>query len=265
MECYPAKNPHRARRQLPVAVASLKRKHSTFYQDPVQAAADGRVFQLAGLPDPGIDRGEPTQERDTRLHISFWLTSLAHSWGSSRTKLLYLDHSGTSLYSPQLQVALNLPPHPRVGAYLKTRVLLHFELLRCRRQQLAAQSFVFQRLHLPAPNSRTFACHLAAYRQLPPSQVPLSIRPGTFKLPPSPYHPLVLVGPGTGVAPMRSVVLERRWRRERLRQPGGDGSEDMAVVVAAAPAPPDTLFFGCRCEGVCGDLMVTVVVVGGLW
>eukprot|EP00903_Cladosiphon_okamuranus_P011401 g10744.t1 len=77
------------------------------------------------------------------------------------------------------------------------------------------------------------------------ADVPLSIRPGTLKLPPSPHHPLVLVGPGTGVAPMRSVILERRRQREGLRQPGVDGSEDMPVVVAAA-APPDTLFFGCR-------------------
>lgn len=75
-------------------------------------------------------------------------------------------------------------------------------------------------------------------------QVPLSIRPGTFKLPQSPHHPLILVGPGTGVAPMRSVVLERRRQRGGLRWPRGDGagaaSGGMGVRV------PDTLFFGCR-------------------
>eukprot|EP00752_Nemacystus_decipiens_P004323 g3948.t1 len=77
------------------------------------------------------------------------------------------------------------------------------------------------------------------------AEVPLSIRPGTFKLPRSPHHPLVLVGPGTGVAPMRSVVLERRRRRrEGLKRPGGDGLEAMSA--APAGAPPDTLFFGCR-------------------
>eukprot|EP00903_Cladosiphon_okamuranus_P014088 g13095.t1 len=76
------------------------------------------------------------------------------------------------------------------------------------------------------------------------AEVPLCIRPGTFKLPQSPHHPLILVGPGTGVAPMRSVVLERRRRREELRRPGGDGAGAVAWDMAAGV--PDTLFFGCR-------------------
>lgn len=56
-----------------------------------------------------------------------------------------------------------------------------------------------------------------------PSEVALWVRPGTF--PPALIadlsKPLVLVGPGTGVAPMRAIALSRR-------------------------APGDLLFFGCR-------------------
>ncbi|KAF1997070.1 sulfite reductase flavo protein alpha-component [Amniculicola lignicola CBS 123094] len=45
--------------------------------------------------------------------------------------------------------------------------------------------------------------------------------------------PVVMVGPGTGVAPMRALIYQRKYWREEL----GDGS---------AKAPKDILFFGCR-------------------
>ncbi|CAM9404115.1 unnamed protein product [Scytosiphon promiscuus] len=90
------------------------------------------------------------------------------------------------------------------------------------------------------------------------SEVPLCIRRGTFKLPQSPHHPLIMVGPGTGVAPMRSVVLERRRQR---REKGFGGEDAVAAPLnssaeggrvrsggAAVGAPPDTLFFGCRLQ-----------------
>ncbi|CAB1101933.1 unnamed protein product [Ectocarpus sp. CCAP 1310/34] len=86
------------------------------------------------------------------------------------------------------------------------------------------------------------------------AEVPLSIRPGTFKLPQSPSHPVIMVGPGTGVAPMRSVVLERR--RQRQQGSGGAGvgrngngslsPSPERVGTGAIGASPDTLFFGCR-------------------
>ena len=63
--------------------------------------------------------------------------------------------------------------------------------------------------------------------------VPLWVEPGS--LPPPPQDaPLVLVGPGTGVAPMRAILQQRAvvWGER---------------AAAAAPRPPPChLFFGCR-------------------
>jgi sulfite reductase alpha subunit-like flavoprotein len=38
------------------------------------------------------------------------------------------------------------------------------------------------------------------------------IKPGMFDLPPPSTH-LLLIGPGTGVAPMRSIIQERKFLR----------------------------------------------------
>lgn len=56
------------------------------------------------------------------------------------------------------------------------------------------------------------------------------IKKGTFKFPQNDTVPIVMVGPGTGLAPFRSKLLEKEWQ---WRQ--GD-----------VDAPMQTLFFGCR-------------------
>ena len=81
--------------------------------------------------------------------------------------------------------------------------------------------------------------------------VPLWIKPGSFILPASPWTPLVMVGPGTGVAPFKAMVEERAAQRkeeeeqQQLEIGGGRGG------VEGARVPPfDWLFFGCRKERV---------------
>ena len=82
-------------------------------------------------------------------------------------------------------------------------------------------------------------------------KVPLWVRPGSFVLPSSPWSPLVMVGPGTGVAPFKAMVEERAAQRkeeeeqQRLGGGGGEGGRGQGQ------GPPfDWLFFGCRKEGV---------------
>ncbi len=75
------------------------------------------------------------------------------------------------------------------------------------------------------------------------STVPLWIRPGSFVLPKDPWTPLIMVGPGTGVAPFKAMVEERAAQRKQIQMEGGEGGGVLR------PLPPyDWLFFGCRKE-----------------
>ncbi|GAB5031224.1 nadph-dependent diflavin oxidoreductase 1 [Nannochloropsis oceanica] len=83
--------------------------------------------------------------------------------------------------------------------------------------------------------------------------VPLWIKPGSFVLPASPWTPLVMVGPGTGIAPFKAMVEERAAQRKeeeekQLQQVQIDGQ---GIGGERTRVPPfDRLFFGCRKEQV---------------
>ena len=57
------------------------------------------------------------------------------------------------------------------------------------------------------------------------------VRPSTFNLPDKPSVPIIMIGPGTGIAPMRAFLQERRHQRETL------GAEAVGET---------DLYFGCR-------------------
>lgn len=55
------------------------------------------------------------------------------------------------------------------------------------------------------------------------------VRPSTFSLPEDPSAPIIMVGPGTGIAPMRAFLQERQLQRQ-----------------SGVKVGPTVLFFGCR-------------------
>lgn len=66
--------------------------------------------------------------------------------------------------------------------------------------------------------------------------VPIHVRRSTFRLPTSPKVPIIMIGPGTGLAPFRGFVQERIALARRAKEKGGN-LDDWA---------PMHLFYGCR-------------------
>lgn len=55
-------------------------------------------------------------------------------------------------------------------------------------------------------------------------------RPSTFRLPEDTTKPIIMIGPGTGIAPMRALLQERRYQRDVQKKIVGS----------------NTLYFGCK-------------------
>ena len=71
----------------------------------------------------------------------------------------------------------------------------------------------------------------SSYIAAPSTQhVRIFIRPSSFRLPVESTTPIILIGPGTGIAPMRALLQERRHQRVVLGQEVGE----------------TLLYFGCR-------------------
>ena len=66
------------------------------------------------------------------------------------------------------------------------------------------------------PNGSLFegvcSTHLAK-RSPGTDTVRLIVRPSTFRLPSDPFKPILMIGPGTGIAPMRALIQERIYQK----------------------------------------------------
>ncbi|KAF8635970.1 hypothetical protein AX15_000134 [Amanita polypyramis BW_CC] len=77
-----------------------------------------------------------------------------------------------------------------------------------------------------------------AYREETIYKAPIHVRRSTFRLPANPKSPIIMVGPGTGVAPFRGFVQERvAFARRTIEKNGPDVLADWGKI---------WLFYGCR-------------------
>ncbi|KAK7056642.1 hypothetical protein VNI00_002359 [Paramarasmius palmivorus] len=77
-----------------------------------------------------------------------------------------------------------------------------------------------------------------AYKQETIYKVPVHVRRSTFRLPTNPKSPVIMIGPGTGVAPFRGFIQERvALARRSIEKNGPDALADWGRI---------TLFYGCR-------------------
>ena len=72
--------------------------------------------------------------------------------------------------------------------------------------------------------------YLAALDPKKKPTVRVFCRESTFRLPKEMTRPIIMVGPGTGIAPMRALLQERAYQRESLKESVG----------------PNVLYFGCK-------------------
>ncbi|KAH7637560.1 nadph--cytochrome p450 reductase-like [Dermatophagoides farinae] len=83
-------------------------------------------------------------------------------------------------------------------------------------------------------NKGVATCWMQENKQVLPDQpapiVPIFIRKSQFRLPSKPQTPVIMIGPGTGLAPFRGFLQERHHMLEQQNKPLGD----------------TILYFGCR-------------------
>ncbi|KAF8195502.1 cytochrome P450 oxidoreductase [Pholiota molesta] len=79
-----------------------------------------------------------------------------------------------------------------------------------------------------------------AYKTETHYKAPIHVRRSTFRLPTNPKSPVIMIGPGTGVAPFRGFVQERvALARRSIEKNGPDALADWGRI---------SLFYGCRRE-----------------
>ncbi|KAJ6584694.1 putative cytochrome P450 oxidoreductase [Mycena capillaripes] len=77
-----------------------------------------------------------------------------------------------------------------------------------------------------------------AYKNETVYKSPIHVRRSTFRLPTNPKSPVIMIGPGTGVAPFRGFVQERvALARRSIEKNGPDALADWGQI---------SLFYGCR-------------------
>lgn len=128
---------------------------------------------------------------------------------------------------PRLQpryYSISSSPHATPGMVHVTAALVEFQTPVKRVHNGVATSWFAAPEQIPSPDAVSTGVF---------PKVPIFIRRSTFHLPKL-TTPIIMVGPGTGLAPFRGFLHERAWQAQQQSQNG------------AVSKPTNVLFFGCR-------------------
>ena len=93
---------------------------------------------------------------------------------------------------------------------------------------------------LKLPRRGVCTAYLAGLR--PGSRLRIGIAKGLLSLPPDDQTPVVCIGPGTGIAPMRAVIEERT----ELGSISASSDRSTSSLLDSYEIVDNTLYFGCR-------------------
>eukprot|EP00611_Tribonema_gayanum_P027840 TRINITY_DN699_c0_g1_i4.p1 TRINITY_DN699_c0_g1~~TRINITY_DN699_c0_g1_i4.p1 ORF type:complete len:654 (-),score=302.60 TRINITY_DN699_c0_g1_i4:336-2297(-) len=180
------------------------REALTRYVDVCGVPRKGTVERLAAFAaDPAerarlarlVSRGARDEFRafvtDARRTLAELLT---RDFRSARVPLAHLLHAVPHLQPREYTIASSAAAHPRA---------VHLTVALLREDRGGGRRF-----------HGLCTRHLAAL-EAPGAPLRALVRASTFRLPADDSVPIILVGPGTGIAPMRALLQERRHRRAR--------------------------------------------------
>ena len=166
-----------------------------------------------------------------------WLLNMLSKDNISTKFKEYLHNNGKSMYS--------LLTNELSSAQVPIEDLLHIlPAMQPRYYTISSSSSLYpNNIHITVSitefalqNGSVFEGVTSGYtRHLDPSKqsvVRAFVRPSSFRLPKKSNIPIIMIGPGTGLAPMRALLQERK-----LKYDNNNSSNDV---------PKNTLYFGCK-------------------
>ena len=169
---------------------------------------------------------DPDQQEEYNRYILHDVRTIAEVLAAFPNTRPPLDHFLELL--PRLQpryYSISSSPHATPGVVHVTAALVEFSTPTHRVHNGVATSWFSAPEQIPADDA-------AKSGKFP--KVPIFIRKSGFHLPKSPSTPIIMVGPGTGLAPFRGFLHERLWQKEQEAENGN------------VEPQTNVLFFGCR-------------------
>ncbi|KAI0034604.1 cytochrome P450 oxidoreductase [Vararia minispora EC-137] len=194
----------------------------------------GELLQLAAGDDI---KAEPTPENTTKWAIPFDIIVSSISRLQPR---YYSISSSPKLYANTIHVTCVVLKYQSIGDRVPERGIFGVGS-----NFLLSLKFAANGEEVPLSVGSQPATPLykiegprGAHREDSIYKVPVHVRRSTFRLPTNPKSPIIMVGPGTGVAPFRGFIQERvALARRSIEKNGPEALKDWGRI---------SLFYGCR-------------------